>query len=388
MPGDFAGYVAALCVAARHCAASCVALTGEHRRDADATMLMPRRRLAVIRQLAYLIGMSLLDISATPPVPRGRREMLLMPALLAVMGMLIALVAATIGQDYRRARDTLQMNYDVLYWEQCRNTPMPSAGARPADVIAQDEQYVEKYRARLAYPPWDYGYAKYGRQFTAWDGYRYEEIIEKGYIYHQPDSSPDDKQTSALEVGEAERRVKNVSWFPLYPLIAGIVGKILHIRAVYSLTIVSWSCTLAAAVLLFVFARRHFLSRADVQSRRAKMDLAAGTPVPVHDLAALLTVLLLLFGPCSIFLYANFTESLFLVLLAGFLLCLQRGNWWRAAAIAALASACRSQGVLFGPILAVVFLLRASSQGAPSDDSVPPFVQLGFVLHQSGSSAT
>ena len=66
---------------------------------------------------------------------------------------------------------------------------------------------------------------------------------------------------------------------------------------------------------------------------------------------------LLLFGPCSIFLYANFTESLFVLLLAGFLYCMQERWWWRAALVAGIASACRSQGVLFGPILAATYLL-------------------------------
>src|SRR5262249_43442394 len=77
------------------------------------------------------------------------------------------------------------------------------------------------------------------------------------------------------------------------------------------------------------------------------------------DTAAIWSVVLLLFGPCAVFFYANFTESLFLLLLVAFLYCLQSRWWWRAAIIAGVASASRSQRVLFGPIPPLVYLLRA-----------------------------
>jgi hypothetical protein len=95
------------------------------------------------------------------------------------------------------------------------------------------------------------------------------------------------------------------------------------------------------------------------------MGLPKTPAAPGHDAAALFAVVLLLFGPCSIFLYANFTESLFLLLLAAFLLCLQSRWWWRAALIAGIAASCRSQGVLFGPILALTYLLRSPVRGLP-----------------------
>jgi hypothetical protein len=89
-----------------------------------------------------------------------------------------------------------------------------------------------------------------------------------------------------------------------------------------------------------------------------------------QDSAALWAVAALIYGPCSIFLYANYTESLFVLLLVTFLYCLQSRWWWRAAAIAAVASACRSQGVLFGPILATAFLLRSDVRN--------PFAKVGL----------
>jgi hypothetical protein len=78
-----------------------------------------------------------------------------------------------------------------------------------------------------------------------------------------------------------------------------------------------------------------------------------------QDTAALWACAALLYAPCSIFLYANFTESLFVLLLVCFLYCLQSRWWWRAALVAAVASSCRAQGALFAPILGLTFLMRS-----------------------------
>jgi hypothetical protein len=75
------------------------------------------------------------------------------------------------------------------------------------------------------------------------------------------------------------------------------------------------------------------------------------------EFAAACAVILLALGPCAVFLYANYTESLFAFLLALFLLFLDLRKWWAALAVAAIASSCRSQGVLFGPVLALCYLL-------------------------------
>jgi hypothetical protein len=52
------------------------------------------------------------------------------------------------------------------------------------------------------------------------------------------------------------------------------------------------------------------------------------------------------------------------MLLAAFLYAVQGRRWVVAAVVAAVASSCRSQGVLFGPILAVTFLLRSDMRNA------------------------
>lgn len=277
----------------------------------------------------------------SPPPARWR---LLWPAVLAVVGILIAWVAATSGQDARRHNDLMNMQSAVLQaQEQLDRAKL--AGAPAEKIAALQNDLAEKQSAALP------SYSQPGRQFTEWDGYRYEEIAEKGYVYHQPGDSHEVKDDSTmLQPGWSERRLKNVSWYPLYPLLGWTVAHVTGMSVNHALTAVSWICCVGAAVLAYGLGRRHFYAAAAFPR---PADLAAA------DSAALWKIALLLFGPCSIFLYANFTESVFVMLLAAFLYCLQSRWWWRAALVAAIASACRSQGVLFGPILAVSFLLRS-----------------------------
>jgi len=298
---------------------------------------------------------------SNPPL---RWRLLLLPAILSILGMLIALAATTTGQDERRARDTLRLHYDLVYWE---NQLAQAKLAHKSDAEIQPlEETAARFRAAQNFPPWKYGYSKYGRQFTPWDGYRYEQIVEDGYAYHLPDDPQDVKDASSLQrPGWPEARIKNVVWYPLYPLLGYIVSHTLNISANHALTVVSWICCLLGSVVTFLYARRHFFNRMPALDLSGSEVALAAEAHPARrwdlspqDSAALWVVAALLFGPCSIFLYANFTESLFVLLLACFLYCLQSRWWWRAALVAAVASACRSQGVLFGPVLALTFLLR------------------------------
>ena len=277
--------------------------------------------------------------------PPRRRAMLLLPALLAVLGILIAWAAATAGQDARRSRDFLQMNYDRAYWEVELHKAI--AAHKPPAEIAKIQKIVDAKRAaRLI------SYAKFGRQFTQWDGYRYEEIVDQGYIFHQPFATTAEKASSLIDAGGPEKRSKNVVWYPLYPLLASGLMHYVPLSSTDCLTAVSWVCCVLASVVGFLFARRYFFHR------MRSLQLPISQPVAPYDVAALFTVAFVLFGPCSIFLYANFTESLFLLLPTLFLYCIQARWWWRAAFVAAFASASRSQGVLFGPILALAYVFR------------------------------
>jgi hypothetical protein len=296
----------------------------------------------------------------SPPL---RRRVLVLPAMLAIVGILIAFTCAISGQDARRENETLTLERDRAL---ARNALAEAKvrQAAPEELALLQDQVDAAQRNGLS------SYTQFGRQFTEWDGYRYEEIALRGYIFHQPGASAEAKATPIIHVpGDAEARLKNVVWYPLYPVLGAAVAKVLGISVNAALTTVSDGCVLLGAVVCFLFARRHFYNRMPklVGSSEAALELAETHPTRRWDLspqdtAALWTVAALLYGPCSIFLYANFTESLFVLLLVSFLYCLQGRWWWRAALIAAVASACRSQGVLFGPILALVFLLRGDSR--------------------------
>ncbi len=283
---------------------------------------------------------------ALPPVFRWR--VVLLPAVMAVVGMLVAWAAVTAGQDARRGREQLQMNFDRYYWEW--ELTQAQMAHRPAAEIAKIEKIVaQKRAARLI------SYARWGRQFTSWDGYRYEEIVDQGYAYHQPwqAEKPDEPMQPMLDDGGPEPRSKNVVWYPLYPFLAsGLMTYVPGLSSTLALTVVSWTSCLLGAVVMYLYLRQYYYAREQLGLRGVVGGLAS------CDAAAMWAVAALLFGPCAVFLYANFTESLFVLLLALFLYCLQARWWWRAVLVAAVASACRSQGVLFGPILGLIYLLR------------------------------
>jgi hypothetical protein len=298
--------------------------------------------------------------------PPRQWRVLLLPACLAILGMLIAWAAVTTGQDDRRARDWAQLNYNHIYWDAELNRAKVEGA--PPEKIAE----LEAIAAKHPWPKNVISYARYGRQFTSWDGYRYEEIVEQGYTYHQPNAPPREKDSSLMQPASqgGEPRQKNVVWYPLYPVLGWIVSKTLQLPAVHALTVVSWTCTLLAAVVMFRFAQRHYYNRMpslDIETEEAmalENHPARRWDLSPQDTAALIAVAAVLFGPCSVFLYANFTESVFLLLLSMFMTCIQLRWWWRAALVAAIASSCRSQGVLFGPILALCYLLRTDDPSA------------------------
>jgi hypothetical protein len=290
--------------------------------------------------------------NSSSPTPPQRWRLILLPACMAILGMLVAWAAATTGQDARRHRDELQLTFDRYYW--MWELDQAKLAGKPAAEITKIQKIVDQKMAAGVI-----SYARYGRQFTSWDGYRYEEIIDEGYVYHQPFQAEADRKNPQpmIDVGGPERRSKNVVWYPLYPLLASGLMTYVPISSTLALTVVSWTCCLLGSIVTFLYARRYYFFRAE------RMRLPGDSVWPnltAHDSAAIWAVAVLLFGPCSIFLYANFTESLFVLLLALFLYCLQERWWWRAAIVAGFASATRSQGVLFGPILGLTFLLRGT----------------------------
>lgn len=121
----------------------------------------------------------------------------------------------------------------------------------------------------------------------------------------------------------------SAAYFPLYPLATRLAGVLVGDRWLLAGTLVSNVALLVALVLL------HRLT-SDVLS----------------ESAARWAVVLLLLNPMAFFLYAPYSESLFLLLALGCLLWLRQGRWVAATAAASLATATRSTGVVLGLAMA------------------------------------
>lgn len=80
---------------------------------------------------------------------------------------------------------------------------------------------------------------------------------------------------------------------------------------------------------------------------------------------ARLTVLLTALSPMAFYFSAVYNESLYLALSVGLFLCARRGQWGRAAALGALASATRNTGVLLMLPLALLYLYGPRQDRAP-----------------------
>ncbi len=271
-------------------------------------------------------------------------------AILALVLTLTALAlgtfAAAAGQSHSRITGMTEIHKGRFYWQ--NELAQAQLAHAPPQKIAELQKIVADHNAR-GLP----SYRLADRLFTQWDGYRYEEILSGGYHYHLP-SDPLSIQNASISTQPAtgERRLKNVVWYPLYPLLGYTVKIFTRLPPQHALTLVSWLCILAAATLFVAYARDYIEQHPDAP--RASPHLPT--------VAAFAGLTLLLLGPCSIFFYANFTEALFTLLLVAFLYCLQKKWFWYAAAVAAFASATRSQGVLFGPVLAVVYSLQISEK--------------------------
>lgn len=132
--------------------------------------------------------------------------------------------------------------------------------------------------------------------------------------------------------GGYDHQLSRAAFFPLYPLLAHIVG-------------LPIGSALVAGVLISLAA------------------FAAGL-VAVHRLACLdldreradLTVMLIAFCPTAYYFSAVYSESLFLALSVGCILRARRGRWASAGALGALAAASRSGGVLLVVPLVILYL--------------------------------
>ena len=175
-----------------------------------------------------------------------------------------------------------------------------------------------------------------------------------GYLFHHPDDSPEIKQASVIiPPGRTEPRLKNVVWYPLYPILGWAVSHALrNPQPPARVTVVAQACAILGAMMLFLFARRHYYRHiATMGKGNPRSALRKAAALWCGDRGSCL-------GHAPFFSTLILRKASFVLLLVSFLYCLQGRWWWRAATDCRGSLFLSGRGVLFGPILALIFLLR------------------------------
>lgn len=195
--------------------------------------------------------------------------------------------------------------------------------------------------------PWHYAFTAWER----WDALWYLSIANGGYRADDP----------------------SAAFFPLFPMLTRGVGTLLGGHPLLGAYVVS---NLALIVALTVLYRL--------------------TALELSDRVARTTVLLLCVFPVGFFLFAPYTESLFLALSVGCVYAARRHSWLLAGGLGALASTTRSTGLLLVVPLAVEALLQlrasrgplrprlAGLAGAAAAAAAVPLGLLGYLAYWAG----
>jgi hypothetical protein len=133
------------------------------------------------------------------------------------------------------------------------------------------------------------------------------------------------------------------AFFPLYPMLIRSLGVLIGGHWLLAAYVVSNLALVVALVLLYRLTALEF---SDAMARKAVLYLCA--------------------FPTAFFLFAPYTESLFLALALGTLYAARTGRWGVAAALGLLAALTRSPGVLLAAPLAVEAVLQAKAVTGPA----------------------
>ena len=163
--------------------------------------------------------------------------------------------------------------------------------------------------------------------FARWDSVWYLAIGQGGY----PAGNP-----------------ARTAFFPLYPLLMRALGVVIQSDLIAGV-IVSVVCFGVALTLLY--------------------ELVA---TELDDERARVTVMLIAFCPMAYFYSAVYSESLYLALSVGCILCARRGRWMWASIIGALAACSRNSGIMLAVPIVLLFLY-----GPRSDRAAPDFLRAG-----------
>src|SRR5262249_10108262 len=144
-----------------------------------------------------------------------------------------------------------------------------------------------------------------------WDAAWYATILNEGYKYNGNDLVQ-----------------QPVVFYPLYPLLAKALTIFPGIDGLVALLVVANVAAVLSVLLLFKYVRQDY-----------------------GDEVAFLTIAFVSFFPTSLFLSAAYTESLTLFLILCCFILLKREQFIFAAALAGLASATRSTGLVLLPVI-------------------------------------
>ncbi len=139
-----------------------------------------------------------------------------------------------------------------------------------------------------------------------WDALWYSSIAQDGYQYH------------------GEREATNVGFFPLFPLVNGVILRLTGLPIEASGAIVSTVVTLLACVVLY------------------KLTVGeTGEPGTAQR-----TVLYLIAFPAAYYLAIGYSEALYLLCVLGVFYFARQGKWWWCGALAFLVGLARLHGAL------------------------------------------
>ena len=179
-----------------------------------------------------------------------------------------------------------------------------------------------------------------GHPWVAWDGNHYHYLILNGYA-----QSADDHAFPLI------------AFFPMLPLVARPLT--LFMSGASALVLIANLCSLVGFGFLYSWARQ-----------------LAGPRV------AILCVLILATFPGAVFFSAALTEGPFFMLVTIALWMLQRGKYWPAAIIAAIATATRPTGIALALLVPLYYF--AQHPQLPFLKRAAMFVVLGFVSSLGG----
>ena len=173
-------------------------------------------------------------------------------------------------------------------------------------------------------PELEQGISNVGTSFERWDALWFLRIAEDGYAEND---------------GSA-------AFFPLYPLAVKAVSTVIGGHPLPAAILVSNLAFLGALMVMYLLSLFQFDEEI---ARRSCLYMAV--------------------WPTAFFFIAPYSESLFLLLAAGAVLCARTKRWGRAAVLGALAGATRSIGIALVPVLAIEAFLQygESKEKRPSD---------------------